>query len=544
MPKENNNMQVDIENLFKQNVNDLSAIKELYRKLKEVEEKITQIKYIDNNLANKLKKEYESLIKTISEDYESLKCVILDENIQAKLANDIKTITNQVFVESFHGNDDDKIRQAIEHAATTNAVVKFANKKYTTTKPIKLYKNTKLEGASLIATTTSKSTQIENVTTNMFEFNDNILTDVNLIGIHFSGKNDRTLHCFYNDYEKHLKWGVISNCGFSKFDRVFYNTTLTGMKIYDVEIDAINSVGVLVGSDNMIDRLFISTNNSTKRCESLIEFKNFMLSSISRMFMTGSLSVGYGAINMIKISGNSHTLQFNNNWFDYVDGSALMITSTSDGTPSGIDFNCNSFRGICRDVNKSTSMIKVFGGKNINFNGNGFIKVHIGDEISKNVKIADLNKIEINNKIIKSTNISFLNNSYDISNNLFGYNSDNSENIIINEPSLNMFNEIFKNGTLYKNGLSIVDLNNYHVKLTTTIKANSFYNIAINQNIVTINYNDNLLIKSITKSVSGIIYELKNTINGIYLSLNNITESDINITPFSFDFEVVKNINV
>ena len=98
--------------------------------------------------------------------------------------------------------------------------------------------------------------------------------------------------------------------------------------------------------------------------------------------------------------------------------------------------------------------------------------------------------------------------------------------------------------TLYKNGLSIVDLSNYRVNLTTTIKANSFYNIAINQNIVTINQNDNLLIKSITDSISGIIYELKNTINGVYLSLYNISESDIHITPFSFDFEVVKNINV
>ena len=81
MSNENNNMQVDIENLFKQNVNDLSAIKELYRKFKEVEEKILQIKYIDSNLAYKLKKEYEKLKK-----------IILDENIQAKLANDIETL--------------------------------------------------------------------------------------------------------------------------------------------------------------------------------------------------------------------------------------------------------------------------------------------------------------------------------------------------------------------------------------------------------------------------------------------------------------------
>ena len=85
MNNENNKMQVDIENLFKQNVNDLSAIKELYRKLKEVDEKISQIKYIDSTLANKLKKEYEKLKK-----------IILAENVQAQLANDIETINEKL----------------------------------------------------------------------------------------------------------------------------------------------------------------------------------------------------------------------------------------------------------------------------------------------------------------------------------------------------------------------------------------------------------------------------------------------------------------
>ena len=85
MPKENNKIQVDIDTLKKQNVNDLLSIKELYRKLKEVEEKISQIKYIDSNLANKLKKEYEKLNK-----------IILDENIQIKLTNDIETINEKL----------------------------------------------------------------------------------------------------------------------------------------------------------------------------------------------------------------------------------------------------------------------------------------------------------------------------------------------------------------------------------------------------------------------------------------------------------------
>lgn len=73
-----NKQQVDIENLKKQNELDLNSIKELYKRIEELGKKITQIKYIDSNLANKLKKEYESLVK-----------FILDENIQLQLNNKI-----------------------------------------------------------------------------------------------------------------------------------------------------------------------------------------------------------------------------------------------------------------------------------------------------------------------------------------------------------------------------------------------------------------------------------------------------------------------
>ena len=84
MPKENNKMQVDIDTLKKQNVNDLLSIKELYSKLEELGEKITQIKYIDNTLVKKIKKEYEKIKK-----------IILDENVQIKLNNDIETINSK-----------------------------------------------------------------------------------------------------------------------------------------------------------------------------------------------------------------------------------------------------------------------------------------------------------------------------------------------------------------------------------------------------------------------------------------------------------------
>ena len=63
-----NSQQVDIENLFKQNENDLSSIKELYRKIDEIEEKIRQKNITDSALNDMLKKEIESLKKLIQSE--------------------------------------------------------------------------------------------------------------------------------------------------------------------------------------------------------------------------------------------------------------------------------------------------------------------------------------------------------------------------------------------------------------------------------------------------------------------------------------------
>ena len=59
MPIDINKHEVDIDILKKQNENDLCSIKELYRKIDELEDKIEQIKYIDTTLVSKLKKDYE-----------------------------------------------------------------------------------------------------------------------------------------------------------------------------------------------------------------------------------------------------------------------------------------------------------------------------------------------------------------------------------------------------------------------------------------------------------------------------------------------------
>ena len=93
MPKENNKVdinkhEIDIDTLFKQNVNDLSAIKELYRKLKEMEDRITQIKYIDTALSKKLQK-----------DYENLKKQITDENFQLQINSKIDNVKSELKAE-------------------------------------------------------------------------------------------------------------------------------------------------------------------------------------------------------------------------------------------------------------------------------------------------------------------------------------------------------------------------------------------------------------------------------------------------------------
>ena len=65
MPIDINKHEVDIDNLKKQNENDLYSIKELYKKIDEIEEKIRQKNITDSALNDMFKKEIESLKKLI-----------------------------------------------------------------------------------------------------------------------------------------------------------------------------------------------------------------------------------------------------------------------------------------------------------------------------------------------------------------------------------------------------------------------------------------------------------------------------------------------
>lgn len=93
-----NKQQVDIENLKKQNELDLNSIKELYKRIEELGEKISQIKYIDGALTKKLKKDYQNLVK-----------FILDENVQLQLNNRINQLSDET---------NEKLNKTIEEVNT------------------------------------------------------------------------------------------------------------------------------------------------------------------------------------------------------------------------------------------------------------------------------------------------------------------------------------------------------------------------------------------------------------------------------------------
>ena len=296
MPKENNKMQVDIENLFKQNVNDLSAIKELYRKLQDMENKILQNKYIDSQLVNKLKKEYENLKK-----------IILDENVQAKLANDIKTINLQldhkaskITVEEFgvigDGVTDDTVnlQKAIDYASDNKLTLTTkSNKTFLTSSTLNITKNFYLDFSNAILKSSAEIALKINI-----DSGSNIDTQSYIKGL--------TIDC-----ESNLK-GISINAKRCYLDNLhFKNITNVGLSIdggYEVTVSKSNFRGIsstnkaivvnttdiyithCFGTDNNV---FIENNadgNVFESCHSWIFTSSILPNSIFINFNTSGLA--------------------------------------------------------------------------------------------------------------------------------------------------------------------------------------------------------------------------------------------------------------
>ena len=232
-----NKQQVDIENLKKQNVIDLSAIKELYKKLKEFEERITQIKYIDSNLAIKLKK-----------DYEKLKRIIIDENVQVQLSNKIdetKTELNNnideinsqmssiaINVNNFKGNDTEKIQKAIESAYSRGGGTVLLENSVYTIDSITIKDNVKLQcrNTTLVASTSSKPIIIKG---------NNVVLD----NVRVNCNNVTNLGIYVDSYLSNI---TIKNCE-------VYNVNVNDRPAYGIYISSYGCNKIIVDNCNIHD---------------------------------------------------------------------------------------------------------------------------------------------------------------------------------------------------------------------------------------------------------------------------------------------------
>ena len=269
MSKENNKVdinkhEIDIDTLFKQNVNDLSAIKELYRKLKEVEEKITQIKYIDSNLTKKLKKEYENLKK-----------IILDENIQVKLTNDIESINSQldtIAILKPNGVDDTNnivnILNTQKRIKLLDGVFKVRNIKLTSDVELIGSNNTTIEligknGVPCLYGINVSNIKISNIN---FDGNDLDLYGFGVISL-FNTTNSIIEECKFNNVFRGLQKGSIAIDLEGSSNNTIRNNKITnsgygicvGTRNDDVSIDGQTITLIKKADDNIIENNYIHT---------------------------------------------------------------------------------------------------------------------------------------------------------------------------------------------------------------------------------------------------------------------------------------------
>ena len=257
-----NSQQIDIENLFKQNVNDLASIKELYRKLKELENKISQIKYIDSNLADKLKK-----------DYEKLKRIILDENIQAKLTNDINEIDTSI---NNINNDIGVINSQLEQIVYLLPQSNGVDDTETVQNAINNYKKVQLNGVHIISNLIINN-EVEIIGKNKRSdilkqksgSNGNVITangSLHLSNITIKGNNEADCSgVVYSTKtgESYSITGNINNCEILNFKD--YGIKLEGnrnmLHAYEVGITSCGTGLYIESSDNLLSKLNIGDCN-------------------------------------------------------------------------------------------------------------------------------------------------------------------------------------------------------------------------------------------------------------------------------------------
>ena len=339
MPKENNKMQVDIDTLKKQNVNDLLSIKEIYSKLEELGEKITQVKYIDNTLVKKLKKEYGNLKKIILDENAQVhldnkidefnlkltKNINSIKSINSQLTNDIETINSQmdkkvsypvkigieettdvIDITKEYGNiqryganpvwnatKDDSIafQKAIDYATAMNISVKVPFGEYVCKNTITLPSTIKIIGEGSDRPIISR---INIMTSQLFKAKNGSVVHINLSGIYFSNQMD--------------------------FSIIFSQIELANSKIYNNYFYQIDTflLGGISQITNIYNNTFYMVRHSliTSSVPSSLNIEN-KNSFISDSYITNNYINGYPTANPIMTDAPITTSVIDKNYIDY-----------------------------------------------------------------------------------------------------------------------------------------------------------------------------------------------------------------------------------
>ena len=353
MRKENNKMQVDIDTLKKQNVNDLLSIKEIYSKLEELGNKITQIKYIDNTLIKKLKKEYERLNE-----------INFDVDLQIKLSNDIETINEKLTnnIETINAQMDNIVtiitpsqsQSEIQNILNTKNNIKFKSGIY------------ELDLISGVGLTLSNNTKCEFENNVIFKLKSQTAGNYNIFDL--TNKENITINgtlTIVGDKETHK--GTIGEWG--------HGLVLAGAK--NITIDYINvsycwGDGVYLGSSNKLPSENITINkiisdNNRRLGVAFVSCKNVFIDTIIATNTNGIAPQAGIDFEPNTITDYLQNISINNLITNNNLGGSLW--AVVDKTDNAIDININNIVSESDGDTSDEGAFKIVSGRNSKNNG-------------------------------------------------------------------------------------------------------------------------------------------------------------------------------
>lgn len=328
---------------------------------------------------------------------------------------------NEINVEVFgaigDGVSDDTvaIQKAIDYSSLKRVNIKF-NQSYLTTTPLYLKETCCLYGG-VYNNEYKKRSLITNNNSDMFIINKGRVVGVQIENLCFVG----TQTCIKsNSQNDSLGWCTIKDCGFVNFDKTF-DLYMIGCRFSKLWVNNGNSMGILRGSDNIIENSFVNNKNPS-RSGVLLTLDSFSLSRLDNIYFTGKDYSDAGINTILEILNYSSNIDINGCYFDLSYGSGLVINGAGNDFPksgcTGINVIGCLFRGNCQNNTTTYNVIVVNYARNINFIGNSFKEIgNLGQQVNPNSKLYEFKQY--------AQGCLLMNNYYEVSYSVTGAQSEN-----------------------------------------------------------------------------------------------------------------------